>query len=210
MVSIKIGGGSDLHNLDAYFVMLMLVGGYFYFQRWTPEFPIDLPALNYFPALVLVILLPIWFILQTGGALFTWDHVLADKTDEIIRSRTQQTAQAGGEVLFISQRQFLALKTVNATLVPAYEQDYLMEMVMSHNQAYLDQFQSDLRQQRFAMIVVEPQYDHLYQRDRGFAEENNLWVQDVSKPLLCFYQTADSTGKDLDIALYIPRSQPCK
>ena len=210
MVSIKIGGGSNLHNLDAYFLMLMLGGGYFYFHRWTPESPMDLPASNNFPALVLVIVLPIWFILQTGGALFTWDHVMVNEVENTIRARTEQTAQEGGEVLFISQRQLLALKMVDVPLIPTYEQDYLMEMVMSHNQAYLDRFQSDLRQQRFAMIVVEPQYDHLYKRDRSFAEENNLWVLDVSQPLLCYYKMAYPPETDLDVALYLPRSQPCK
>lgn len=210
VVSIKIGGGSDLHNLDACFLMLMLCGGYAYFRRWTPELPMDLPASRDLPALFLVIILPIWFILQTGGALFTWDHAMANKIENTINARAEQIAQAGGEVLFISQRQLLALKTVDVPLIPTYEQDYLMEMAMSHNHAYLGQFQSDLGQQRFAMIVAEPQYDHLYQRDRGFAEENNLWVLDVSKPLLCYYELENQPDVELNVSIYIPRSQPCK
>ena len=74
VVSIKIGGGSDLHNMDAYFVMLMLIGGYFHFRCWTPENPVELPASKNLLVPVLAIILPIWFILQTGGALFTWDR----------------------------------------------------------------------------------------------------------------------------------------
>lgn len=210
VVSIKIGGGSNLHNLDAYFVMLMLVGGYFFFRRWTTEFPLDLPASENFPALILVIILPIWFILQTGGTLFTWDHVMANTAEEAIRARVEQISQGGGRVLFISQRQLLALKNVDAPLIPAYEQDYLMEMVMSHNQTYLTQFQNDLRFQQFALVVAEPQYDHLYKRDRSFSEENNLWVLEVSHPLLCYYQLANPPGMEPDIALYVPRSQSCK
>jgi hypothetical protein len=210
VVSIKIGGGSDLHNLDAYFLMLALFGGYVYFRRWAPELPMDLPVTSYLPALALVIILPIWFILQTGGALFTWDHVMANEVENTIRARAEQIAQGGGEVLFISQRQLLALKMMDVPLIPAYEQDYLMEMVMSHNQAYLDLFQSDLRQHRFAMIVAEAQYEHLYQRDRGFAEENNLWVQDVSKPILCYYELANQPGMEFNVSVYVPRNQPCK
>jgi hypothetical protein len=210
VVSVKIGGGSNLHNLDAYFVMLMLASGYFFFHRWTPEIPLQLPASQFFPAVFLVIAVPIWFVLQTGGPLFTWDHALVNKSIEILRSRTQEVAQNGGEVLFISQRQLLALKMVDVPLIPAYEQDYLMEMVMSHNQSYLDQFQNDLRQQRFAMIVVGLQYEHLYQRDRAFSEENNLWVSEVSRPLLCYYSEANSPGMGPDVALYIPSRKPCK
>jgi hypothetical protein len=210
VVSIKIGGGSDLHNLDAYFVMLMLTAGYLYFQGWAPEFPMEQRVPSSSPVLAFAILMPVWFILQTGGAWFTWNHAMVSQAEESIRARAQQVSQQGGGVLFISQRHLLALKMVNVPLIPADEQDYLMEMVMSHNRAYLDQFQDDLKNQRFAMIVVEPQYDHIYGRNRGFAEENNLWVQDVSQPLLCYYQAADAPGKDLDIALYVPRSQPCR
>ncbi len=210
VVSIKIGGGSNLHNMDAYFLMLMLCGGYFYFHRWTPESPIDIPDSNKIPALALVIILPIWFILQMGGTLFIWDHALADTSEQTIHARAEQVVQRGGEVLFVSQRQLLALQEVKVPLVPAYEQDYLMEMVMSHNQAYLSQFQNDLRNQRFAMIVADPQYDHLYGNDRSFAAENNLWVMDVSRPLLCYYQSANLPGMDPAVSIYIPRSQPCK
>ena len=210
VVSVKIGGGSNLHNMDAYFLMLMLCGGYFYFHRWTPESLITISDSNNIPALALVIILPIWFILQMGGTLFTWDHALANTSEQIIQVRAEQVVQGGGEVLFISQRQLLALQGVKVPLIPAYEQDYLMEMVISHNQAYLSQFQNDLRNQRFAMIVADPQYDHLYGNERSFAAENNLWVMDVSRPLLCYYQSANPPGMDPEVSIYIPSSQPCK
>jgi hypothetical protein len=86
----------------------------------------------------------------------------------------------------------------------------LMEMVMSHNQAYLEQFQNDLRQQRFAMIVSDPQNDHLYDRDHNFVDENNLWVMEVARPILCYYKPADPADVELDVTMYIPSSQACK
>ena len=39
VVSTKIGGGGDLHNMDAYMVMLALIGVYFMCQRVEPEAP---------------------------------------------------------------------------------------------------------------------------------------------------------------------------
>ncbi len=210
VVSIKIGGGSNLHNMDAYFLMLMLCGGYCYFHRWTPEFSINIPDSSKIPALALAIILPIWFILQMGGTLFTWDHALANASEQTIQARAEQVAQGGGEVLFISQRQLLSLKDVNVPLIPAYEKDYLMEMAMSHNQAYLSQFQNDLRNQRFAMIVADPQYDHLYGNERSFAAENNVWVLDVSRPLLCYYQSSNLPGMDPNVVLYVPRENTCR
>jgi hypothetical protein len=210
VVSVKIGGGSDIHNLDAYWIMLMLISGYFYFQCWTPESSINLPPSNTAGTIVLAIILPVWFILQMGGELFTWSPERVNEVEATIKTRVEQIAQEGREVLFVSQRQLLALKQVDIALIPTYEQDDLMEMVMSHDQAYLDQFQGDLRVQRFAMIVIGPQYDHLYKRDRSFSEENNLWVQDISEPLLCYYELAYPPEVEFDVAFYLPRNQPCK
>jgi hypothetical protein len=212
IVSVKIGGGSNLHNLDAYFLLLLLLGGYSYFRIWTPESGMRLPAWNCIPALFLVIAVPTWFILQTGGPFFTWNGSAVAATVNAVRSRVEQVSQQGSQVLFISERQLLALKTVNAPLIPAYEQDYLMEMVMSHNQEYLDQFQTDLRQHRFAMIVVGSQRDLIYEHEHPFAEENNLWVEGVSRPLLCYYEMAypQEVNLDLDVAIYVPRETSCK
>ncbi len=37
IVSLKIGGGSNLHNLDAYMVILMVIASYFLFKRVKPD-----------------------------------------------------------------------------------------------------------------------------------------------------------------------------
>src|SRR5688572_13332426 len=37
IVSLKIGGGANLHNMDAYFSLLLIVFAYFVFARYQPE-----------------------------------------------------------------------------------------------------------------------------------------------------------------------------
>ena len=210
VVSIKIGGGSDLHNMDAYFILLMLVGGYFYFDRMTPAIGVVKVSVSY-PLFIIVItiLVPVWMAIQVVSPIFTWDREKADQALATIRSQVEGVNRSGGEVLFISQRHLLALNMVNVPLVPEYEQDYLMEMVMSHNRAYLDQFQQDLEVQRFAMIIANEQTIQYYWRTRSFGEENDLWVQEVSAPMLCYYRPNDQLG-DVGIVLYVPREEPCK
>jgi len=39
VVSVKIGGGSNLHNLDAYLSLLLVIGSYIYFERFLPDHP---------------------------------------------------------------------------------------------------------------------------------------------------------------------------
>jgi hypothetical protein len=210
VVSIKIGGGSNLHNLDGYFIALILVGAYFYFQKWEKERPANLALSHNFLPFFLVVILPIWFLLQKGGPLFNWDREETNQTMDKIRIQTEATSSAGGEVLFVYERQLLALKMVDVPLVPDYEKDYLMEMVMSGNRTYLDKFQSEIRAHRYKLIVIGPQHTTIQSRDRSFSEENNLWVEEISKPLLCYYQLSPEWVEEHDVALYTPRDQPCQ
>lgn len=210
VVSVKIGGGADLHNLDAFFVLLMLVGSYFYLRRWAPETSEALSALTFHPVvLIFAVVIPVWFILQSGGPLFEWDQTTAIQAVNGIRVQTEQVTQKHGEVLFISQRQLLALQMVAVPLVPEYEQDYLMEMVMSHNHAYLNRFQADLQAHRFGMIVSDSYTGSIQKSDLAWAAENNLWVQEVVRPLNCYYDVAEEF-KDQGIVLYVPRANPCE
>jgi len=209
VVSVKIGGGSDLHNVDAFFLALMLLGGYAYFQRWVPERGDLPPTPAPLPALVLGIAIPILFILQTDKPIRTWDRGEAAEILGAISSQSQEAVQNGGEVLFLYQRQLLALKMVDVPLVADYEQDYLMEMVMSHNQAYLDRFHHDLETQRFDLIVANQYINQIQGKNVPWAEENDLWVQEVVLPMECYYEEVNTIPGE-DIALLKPRSQPCK
>jgi hypothetical protein len=210
VVSIKIGGGSDLHNLDAYLILLTIVGGYFFFGCYTPDLLDTKPIILQNPIILsLLLITPVWMIIRTNVSIFVWDKAQTDRTLTLIRQNVENISRQGGQVLFISQRHLLSLKMVNIPLVPEYEQDFLMEMVMSHNRSYLDQFQEDLRAQRFTAIVLDAQNVHLYGRTHTFGEENDLWVQDVSIPLLCYYEIPQAFN-GLSTVVYVPRSQPCK
>ncbi|MGA2503989.1 MAG: hypothetical protein ABSG01_07850 [Anaerolineales bacterium] len=210
VVSIKIGGGSDLHNLDAYLILLMLVGGYFYFDCLTPEsnkmsVPLSYPTV----ITILAIIFPVWMAVKQVSPSMTWDGSQVNQVLESLRSQTEAVGRTGGEVLFITQRQLLALKMVNVPLVPDYEQDYLMEMVMSHNRPYLDRFQQDLQAQRFSMIVASAYSQSFQGAGRAFGNENDLWVQEVVIPLNCYYKEVAGFNNQ-PVALYVPRAQPCK
>jgi hypothetical protein len=210
VVSIKIGGGSDLHNLDAYLLLLMVLGGYFYLDRMAYDSdkvaaPVGYPSI----LVVMVILIPVWLSVRQVSPFMTWDVSQTNHLLESVKSQTESVAQKGGEVLFITQRQLLALKDVDVPLVPDYEQDYLMEMVMSHNRPYLDRFQKDLQTQRFSMIVASAYSSSMQGPDNAFGNENDAWVEEVVIPLNCYYQELPGY-KNQDVAFYIPRDQPCK
>ncbi len=225
IVSVKIGGGSNLHNLDAYLMLLLVIGSYIYFDRFLPDQPnqvdaktqqrLTLAASNLTRSMEAILItaalvIPLYFTLSTGGQPPKRDFQTAQAAVNTINVATQQAAALGGEVLFISQRQLETFDYVQKVpLVPEGELVFLMEMAMSDNKAYLDAFQADISSHRFAMIVSEPLVIQYQGRSHAFGEENDAWVKRVSEPILCYYEpsvTLDSVG----VVLYTPRSNPCK
>lgn len=73
-------------------------------------------------------------------------------------------------------------------MVPDYELLTLMEMAISNNQPYLQQFYHDLQTHRFGMILIEKQVPKVIEGDAYFSEENNAWVEKITLPLLQNYQ----------------------
>jgi hypothetical protein len=189
VVSVKIGGGSNLHNLDAYLVLLLVVGAYLYAGRFAADAPgtpgRQNPRLD--GALAgFAVLVPVLFIVTAGGPLPKLDFAAAQQAIQTIQ---QQLDQTQGEVLFIRERQlFMFDELHNVKLVPDYEVVFLMEMAMGNNQAYLDAFQRDLANHRFALIITDPPPTQLQGRTHAFGEENDAWVERVSRPLLCTYE----------------------
>jgi hypothetical protein len=224
IVSVKIGGGSNLHNLDAYLMLLLVIGSYIFFERFLPDQPNQPdenvqdrlpPTHNNLSGLIEgifiagALVIPLYFTLRTGGQLPKRDFSAAQAALQTINTATQQAKNLSGEVLFISQRQLLTFDYVqDVPLVPEDELVFLMEMAMSDNTTYMDAFHADISYQRFAMIVSEPLVIQYQGKNHGFGEENDAWVRRVSEPVLCYYEPSiklDSVG----LVLYIPRLNPC-
>jgi hypothetical protein len=218
VVSVKIGGGSNLHNLDAYLVLLLVVCGALGLGALRLERPQPSPFQPRLPAwlepllLALTVAIPLAYALTTGGALPKRDFAAAESALQAVAQAVAQADQQGGEVLFISQRHLLTLGMlgeITTPLVPDYELVFLMEMAMSGNRFYLDAFQSGLQAQRYALIVSGPLTTNLQGRAHSFGEENDAWVIEVSQPILCYYEPILKL-KDPALMLLAPRQSPCK
>jgi hypothetical protein len=225
VVSVKIGGGSNLHNLDAYLILLLVIASYIYFYCFITDFAEQqeksLPE-NYAPSsnklaqtievvlLSLALVFPLYFVISTGGAIPQRDFQAAQDALQTINSSTQQAIKEGGEVLFINQRHLLTFDYIQGVpLVSEDELVFLMEMAMSDNSSYLDAFYNDLRNQRFAMIVSEPLTSQYQGRSHSFGEENDAWVKRVSEPILCYYEPTTQV-EAAGVILYTPRANPCR
>ncbi len=208
VVSTKIGGGSNLHNLDAYMALLLVTGAYLYFDRFSPEAPGAGPAPAPRPAALGALLaVTAVFTLMSGSAYRLPPPEQTRQALDTLRSYVKEAVAQGGEVLFITERQLLTFDYLEgAGLVPDYEKVFLMEMAMAGNPDYLGRFNEDLRSKRFSLIVSEPLFERIKDSSNIFGEENNAWVRNVSRPVLCYYKPERFAIPNLPIQLLLPRS----
>jgi hypothetical protein len=206
VVSLKIGGGADLHNLDAYFTMLLIVLSYLVFDRYAPQegSAAQLIPLSWGSALS-VIVIPILFLTQSSISFKSYDAARTDAVLANLQAEVDRVKAGGGQILFITQRHLIAMGMLqNVTLIPEYEREELMEMAMADNEEYLAVLRRDLEAQRFDLIVVDPLTFKILARRRAFSEENNVWVRRIMRPILCNYRLEESFPED-EIALYVPQ-----
>jgi hypothetical protein len=206
IVSLKIGGGANLHNMDAYFVLLLIFTTYLIFARYrreNGEFAQPVPL--HWLLIAALLYSPVTTFLQFDVGFPAYDSGRTQRVLASLQQHVDEVNTQGGEILFITQRQLISIHMLkDVTLIPEYEREDLMEMAMSNNQPYLEAFRRDMENQRFALIVVDPLNYNLLTKRRSFSEENNAWVRHVMKGILCNYREEAIFPAD-EIALYVPQ-----
>jgi hypothetical protein len=214
VVSVKIGGGSNLHNLDAFLTLLMVAASYAFFNQVAQDGPIQAPRESYRPSPLvtwLALALPVIFALASPSAPVLPSPAVANKALAVIQQAVDQAGQNNGKVLMLTERQLLLFKNITgAAMQPDYEKVFLMEMAMGNNRNYLDTFAADLKAHKYALLVSEPVKLNYQDRTRSFNEENNAWVDRVSKVILCYYEPVKSAEitqilKPVRAQLLVPR-----
>lgn len=231
IVSTKIGGGGDLHNMDMFLIGLVFVvvialkkSG----EGWFTN--IDVLPLWVKILFVLTLCLPGLNSLSVirgfnFGEDASWLVTLIDAPSEkalnmypsqavidsaldTVRQEVSLTQASNGEVLFMDQRQLLTFGYINdVPLVPEYEKKYLMDEALSSNAAYFEKFYADISAQRFSLIISEPLRTPIKDESYQFGEENNAWVKWVSTPVLCYYEPK-ITLKEVGVQLLVPVTLP--
>jgi hypothetical protein len=206
VVSMKIGGGVDIHNLDAYLCLMLILTAYVVLRKYVAENRESItPFIVPWSLAVLLIAAPAWFLLQSNGGIKVYDAVRTQSVINELQARVDDVNRQGGEILFITQRHLVSMRMLDGVeMVPEYEREELMEMAMGDNQDYLQIFRGDMENQRFAAIVVDPLSYRLLGRNYAFGEENNAWVRHVMKHILCNYREDVVFPAD-QIAIYVPQ-----
>ncbi len=206
VVSVKIGGGADLHDMDSYEVLLQIIAAYFFANQVQPEAGEAKWGRMPWPVLVLAVLIPFIFPLDYVSPWVTYNSHRAQADIKKLQAVVAPAAAKGGKVLFISERQLIAFDYIHGVpLVPDDEIVELMEIAMSNNQPALAKFYADLHQHRFALIVSRKLNTGI-KTDAAFSEENNAWNQAIAAPILCEYQPILSLQSN-NLQVYAPKTE---
>ena len=234
IISTKIGGGNNLHNLDMFLIALLFVtaiawrnGGSQWFEKSNKApfwIKITLISLLVLPAYSFVLGISPNLALSPNEILqveiltdyieFTDPPIKSLPSDEEVQialdtiSTSAEYLDTKGEVLFIDVRQLLTFGYVpKIRLVPEYEKKRLMNEALSGNADYLAPYYQDLADHRFSLIITEPLKMALKNEEGSFAEEGDAWTKWVAEPTLCFYKPIE-TFKTVYVQLLVPRQEP--
>ncbi len=206
VASVKIGGGSNLHNLDMLLVSLAIIAA-------LALRAVGIEQIRVWPGfarfiLALTLLIPAWKVVLNGEPLSLPDEKVVEHALESVYAKATK-AQTRGEVLFMDDRQLLAFEIIKGIrLVPDYEKKYLMDQAMAGDAAYFKDFYADLARQRFSLIISQPMFVNSQSNTEDrFPEENNAWVKWVAGPLLCYY-TPIETIPEVQLQFLAPREDP--
>jgi hypothetical protein len=204
VVSVKIGGGSNLHNLDAFLILLFVIAGYIYYRRFIPDYPQAASSFKVSTAwIALALVIPLIPLAIFKFATYQIQPGYAQQLNEL-QQILDTTHQQDSSVLFIAQRLLVTFGTVkNVKMEPEHERVFLMEMAMAYNQDYLQGFEQDLKTHKYSYIIFEPLTGGLQTPETDFAEENNAFVVRATGPILNYYKVL-TTYKALDIAVLEP------
>jgi hypothetical protein len=188
VVSIKIGGGDNLHNLDAFLVLLLLAAGYIFFDRVSMDTePVSIHKMSVWLTAV-VILLPIIYqvpFLPYHPPIYEQDIAWVNAQ---LEQQIEKTLATGKRVLFISNQQMIGINRFPGILPePKYEVVNLMEMALSGDEEYFKEFYNLLSQQEWGLIVIDSLSLETAGREKSFGEEQSAWVKWVVEPIRKYY-----------------------
>lgn len=228
IISVKIGGGGNLHNLDMFIIGLLFAtaiawrnGGH----KWIEQAAASSVWVRTMVLLMIIIpglqplmsLTPISFSEDMTAVVTLADvspdspfpETLPSEQDTMkalgrIRQEVERAASSG-DVLFIDQRQLLTFGYIEGIpLIPEYDKKVLINQAMSEDAQYFQIFYHDLASQRFSLIISNPLHMRFQTDTDDFSEENNAWVKWISTPVLCYYEPL-VTLKKVTVQLLVPR-----
>jgi len=187
VVSIKIGGGSNLHNFDSFLVLFLLVS-VLKIGETDKNHENGENHNHHSRQRILAAIIPVTIILLMNPAVFIEpDARLADEEIPLLQGLIDKQAR-GNQILCLSDCQLFTFGTLDAGRVDVrYEKIFLMEMAMAGNDAFLNQLEEDLQLGQYSLLFSDRLTTNTQSTSQAFSEENNSWVNHISRLVLKYY-----------------------
>ncbi len=210
VVSVKIGGGTNLHNMDAYLIILLLILVYLYYGKFVNEDGKEKSLQHGRLHVSLIVILPGLFACLYGGVFPERDFQQAEWVINRLQYYVDEVNEDEGEILFITQRHLITFSLIDGVEnVHDYEKMIMMEMAMAGNQVYLDNFAHDLENHRFSLIIhgrIPPRHKKI--GVHSLAEESNVYLDSVGKIILCYYSLEEEII-EVGIDIFVQADDKC-
>ena len=208
LVSIRIGGGNNLHNLDAFILLELVIMGYLIFNKvaFDTERAINIHKGWLVFLLCLVLLYPILKPLVSEPGMI---KPINDADIKLFHDRIETDVIAGKSILLVDNPHLIALNFWQLPpTAPRFEKVMLMEAAITGNHIYLDNYFQALSRHQYDFILTEPLSTLIQGSTYAFGEENDVWVKFVAEPTLCYYREIDSFPS-LGLVYLAPRAASC-
>ncbi len=215
LISLRAGGGYDLHNYDTLLLLLFIIGCFFGTDAVNLDKAgrLEKPPLTNNAVLILILIIPVFFAFPKTEKTNYQTNEQSEQTLQDIRQVILQNSQGSNinhPILFIDQRQLLVFNLIeDQDIFVPYEKIELMEMAMARNEEYKRQFKNDMENHRYSLIISEVLVPWAKSFTPDFFDrdwyENNVWVEYVSIPVLENY-TPIYSNKEVGVAIYAPKN----
>jgi hypothetical protein len=206
LASAKMGGGDNLHSMDMLLVYIVLVAG---LVSRTNAAEVVLQVRQWpsavYPVAAISLVLPVIGALEAVQPIQLPDHVVTERTLQTVGDEVREAAMEA-PVLFIDQRQLTTFDLIpRVPFVMQYDLADLMDHAMADDQGYLQQFYSDLEAHKYSLIVSCPLPVVWRGSTYPFGEENDVWVQRITIPILEWYEPVEALDA---VGVWLLRPRP--
>lgn len=209
IVSSKIGGGNNLHNLDGFLFLIVFICGYSQYKRISFDGESIRGEGNPQWIQNIIVCTPLVF-----AIIFVYPKIIEFKFDirnditsvQNLSSEINLISKNRNQIIFISEGQLITFHYINDVILhPEYDSLYMQEMAMAKNQTYLSNFYSSLENHKFPIIVIGGVSSFIKDNSYSLSEENNNWVENIINPINKYYKIG-YTDKFGNYLLLVPRN----
>ena len=183
IVSVKIGGGADLHNMDVFLLLIAWIFLFLYFRKKTLRKRVGFSLRSKYKYLLLLLfLIPVIYVSSNVSPAPDLNYRIAAETIETLQERVNFYNAQGEDVLLATQHHLFTFDLLSGVVNdPYYEKTLMMEVAISENVSIIKKYRRELENEKYPVIIIDFQNTrHKNREESSFAEEQYFYAEYVA------------------------------